>query len=132
MNNLMKNKFRILALLILVLVLGAATYGFAAANVVPDGRAGEGEGAITGYQVVNVKYTLNVGNPLLFSRVQFDLVDPITGNPAAASDVYAGTGDSVPTVTWVSCGAGSGGYDYDCLITSAVTSSISLHVSSVE
>ena len=132
MNNLMKNKFRILALLILVLVLSAATYGFAAANVVPAGRAGEGEGAITGYQVINVKYTLNGGNPLLFSKVQFDLVDPVTGNPATASDVYAGMGDSVPAVSWIACGAGTGGYDYDCLITSAVTSAVTLHVSSVE
>ena len=56
MNKVLKFRYRILALLALAVILSAATYGFAAANSVPAGVAGEGMGVISGlycYQCVN-------------------------------------------------------------------------------
>jgi len=98
MNKLMSRKFRILALLVLAVVMSAATYGFAAANTVPAGVAGEGMGAITGYTVSNVVYTLNDSDPTQFASVAFDL-------NANASDVYAGLGDG-SDIFWTQCAGG--------------------------
>ena len=124
MNKLMNRKFRILALLVLAVVMSAATYGFAAANTVPDGVAGEGEGAISGYTVTNVVYTLNSSNPTQFASVSFDL-------DAFATDVYAGLGNGTG-IYWTSC---AGGPTWTCSLagsTISVAAAIELHVSSVQ
>ena len=131
MSKFIQYRFRILTLVILLLVLGTATYGFAASNTVPDGYAGEGQGAISGYEVYNVKYTLNSGNPLLFASVEFNLRDEVSGATVAASDVYAGI--NTGPVTWFHCdNTTSTTHEYYCPVTSAVTSAVVLHVSSVE
>jgi hypothetical protein len=115
----------------MLLILGTATYGFAAGNTVPDGYAGEGQGAISGYEVYNVKYTLNSGNPLLFASVEFDLRDQGTLATVAASDVYAGI--DTGSTTWFHCDdTTSTTHEYYCPVTSAITSAVILHVSSVE
>jgi hypothetical protein len=108
------------------LILAAATYGFAAANDVPDGVAGEGSGAISGYTVSNVKYTLDSSDPTLFAMVQFDL-------DGSASDVYAGIGAG-GSIDWVPCTTGAV-YDFDCDLTgisNTVSAADALHVSSVQ
>jgi hypothetical protein len=61
-----KNRYsftRLMAVLALVLVLAAATYAFAAANTVPASLAGDGSGAITGFTISNIHYTLNATTP---------------------------------------------------------------------
>ena len=131
MSLLFQYRYRLVALVILLLVLGTATYGFAAGNTVPDGYAGEGSGTISGYEVYNVKYTLNTGNPLVFQSVEFDLRDITTGVTVAASDVYAGI--DTGSVTWFQCDdTTSTTHEYYCPITSPITSAVTLHVSSVE
>ena len=129
MNNLMKNKFRILALLILVLVLGAATYGFAAGNTINDaGLVGEGSGIVSGYTVTLVVYTLDSNDPTNFDTVTFTL-------NAAASDVYAGPGDGT-NVSWsTSSCTDLGSNRFECDIsgsTISVADATTLHVSSVQ
>jgi hypothetical protein len=128
MNSLIKNRFRILTLLILILVLGAATYGFAAQNTVPAGRAGEGSGGITGYAVSNVKYELDANNPNQFDWVYFDLDN-------AASEVHAAIADG-GTLEWVECSASATAWDYECDlnpdITITVENSDALHVAAAE
>ena len=85
MNKVMKFRYRILALLALAVILSAATYGFAAANSVPAGVAGEGMGVISGYTVSSIQYYLDSSDPTQFDHVTFTL-------DANASDVYAGLG----------------------------------------
>ncbi len=125
MNSVMKFRYRILALLVLGVILSAATYGFAAANSVPDGVAGEGSGAISGYTVSNVVYTLDSSDPTQFASVAFTL-------DANASDVYAGIGNG-SVIYWTSCAGGP--TNFTCDLTSStvsVAAAIELHVSSVQ
>ena len=109
MNKIMNYRYRILTLLVLALILSAATYGFAAANTVASGAAGEGSGGISGYAVTNVQYTLNPGDPTLFTNVSIDL-----GAAANANNVYAGYSLSGGApASWVSCTLDAGTV-WDC------------------
>jgi len=53
--------------------LAFAAYAFTAANVVPDTKAGDGDGAITGYTVSNIAYQLDAANAENIESVSFDL-----------------------------------------------------------
>ncbi len=53
--------------------LATITYAYAASNTVPAGKAGSGSGAITGYTVSNVTYTLDSNNPVNITAVAFTL-----------------------------------------------------------
>ena len=126
MNKLMNNRYRIMTLLVLAVVLSAATYGFAAANTVPDGVAGEGSGVISGYVVTNVNYLLDSTDPTSFASVSFDL-------GAAANDVYAGLGNGT-IIYWIDC-SNTAGTAWSCDLsasTVSVRAATSLHVSSAE
>ena len=121
----MKFRYRILALLVLAVILSAATYGFAAANNVPAGVAGEGSGAISGYTVSSVNYFLKSSDPTEFDHVTFTL-------DANASDVYAGIGNGT-IIYWTSCTGGP--TDFSCDLSAAtvgVAGATTLHVSSVQ
>ncbi len=125
MNKVLKFRYRILALLALAVILSAATYGFAAANSVPAGVAGEGMGAISGYTVTSVQYYLDSGDPTQFDHVTFTL-------DANASDVYAGLGTG-SAIYWTSCSGGP--TDFSCDLTGStvsVAAAFELHVSSVQ
>jgi len=75
-------RLRTLGVVILTLILSAAVYGFAAANIVPDTYAGDGDGDILGYTVSNVAYNLMVdGDPSDIDTVTFTL-------SAAAGQAY--------------------------------------------
>jgi hypothetical protein len=105
--------------------MSAATYGFAAANTVPAGVAGEGQGAISGYTVTNVVYTLDNSDPTQFASVAFSL-------SANASDVYAGVGNGTNTY-WTQCTGGP--TNFSCSLsgsTISVAAATELHVSSVQ
>jgi hypothetical protein len=91
---------RLGAVLLLAVAVMAAAYGFAATNTVPDTRAGDGAGTISGYAVSNVAYTLNASNPQQLDRVEFDL-----DNPASTVKVRLQTGG-----TWYSCTNTSGNH----------------------
>ncbi len=126
MTNLLRKRFRLAALLVLAMVLAVATYGFAAANNVPDTKAGEGEGVISGYDVISVDYVLDPSDPTSFDSVSFDL-------QAAASSVYAGLEGSTTTY-WASC-TNSSGTVWTCDLSGSsvsVLDSAVLHVSSTD
>jgi len=125
MNTILKNRFRLLVLLVMAVVLSAATYGFAAANTVPDGVAGEGQGTISGYTVSNVVYTLSSSDPTQFASVAFSL-------DASATDVYAGVGNG-SLIFWTDCDGGPTAFTCDLTgSTVSVAAAIELHVSSVQ
>jgi hypothetical protein len=95
---------RLGAVLLLTVAVMAAAYGFAATNTVPDTRAGDGAGAINGYTVSNVTYTLNASNPQQLDRVEFDL-------DAAAGTVKVRLVS--PVGTWYNC-TNTGGNHWSC------------------
>jgi hypothetical protein len=84
--------------------LALATYAFTASNVVPGTKVGKGEGAISGYTVSAVAYTLSAANPANIDSVAFTLDSAATSVKAklvAASSTY--TTCSVSGGTNVTC-----------------------------
>mgnify|MGYP002642075163 CR=1 FL=1 len=65
--------FRTTTVLLLVLIISAVAYGFAAANTMPaDTFAGEGDVIVSGYTVANITYTLDSNFPSKITTVDFD------------------------------------------------------------
>lgn len=77
-------------------IMAVTVSGFAAANTVPTSKAGDGTGAISGYTIANVKYTLNGTNPGDIDSVSF------TGGPTLGTHTIkiklVSTGS-----TWYTC-----------------------------
>ncbi|MBI3151795.1 MAG: hypothetical protein HYZ21_06660 [Chloroflexi bacterium] len=69
----MFRNFKVLFVVIVVVVLSVSAYAFAAANTVPATKAGDGTGAVSGYTVTSVVYTLNGTDPTTLDEVSFDL-----------------------------------------------------------
>ncbi len=75
---LYKKSMKVLMLVVMVLALSGFTFAFAAANVVDPSKAGDGSGAITGYDVTNIHYVLNTTTPSTIDAVTFELNSPAT------------------------------------------------------
>ena len=73
-----RNRNRYLAAAAIAAIVAPAAYAFTAANTVPASSAGSGSGAISGYTVSNVAYTLNASNPQNVDQVAFT-ISPTTG-----------------------------------------------------
>jgi len=70
---------------------------FTASNTVPDTKAGDGQGTITGYSVASVHYVLNTSDPSKVDSVTFTLdTAPIAGSTIQARLDSAGS-------TWYIC-----------------------------
>lgn len=69
----MLHLLRVVAIALATLVAGSAGYAFAASNSGLLGSGGDGAGAISGYSVGNVSYTLNSHDPTRIDAVSFDL-----------------------------------------------------------
>ena len=77
-------------------IVAAAVFAFTAANTVPDTKAGEGSGTITGYVVASVHYTMNAADPSKVDSVDFNLdTAPAAGGTVKARLVAGGS--------WYSC-----------------------------
>lgn len=114
-----KEMFRFLKTLIvvfLVIAISGSAYAFAAANTVPDTKAGDGVGGVSGYTVINVVYTLNATNPSTLDSVAFDL-----GAAAATGKVKAQL--VATTGTWYAC-TNTGGTLWSCTTTGLTVVSI--------
>ena len=64
---------RTILVVALAAALALATFAFTASNTVPGSKAGKGEGAISGYAVSSVAYTLSSTNPANIDSVAFTL-----------------------------------------------------------
>jgi hypothetical protein len=100
-------KFKYIAALIAAICVAVGAYAFTASNTVPGSSAGAGSGAISGYTVSNIAYTLGAV-PTNLASVAFTL-------DKAASTVKAQvqTGGS-----WYSCTNGGSGNNWSCDTTS--------------
>ena len=90
----MRNILIVLGLILLAVLI----YALAAANIVPVTGAGEGSGAVSGYTITNIDYTLLASDPTRLDGVSFD-VDPTAG--AGAAGVVTITVDA--GANWISC-----------------------------
>jgi hypothetical protein len=97
-------------------VVAVSAFGFAAANTVPASNAGDGSGAINGYTVSAISYSLDGTNPSLLDSVDFTLA------PTTATSVEVQINGN-----WYSCTAGA---NPSCNIGGAETvlSAVSLRV----
>lgn len=98
-----RRTIKVAVVLALALVLATVTYAFAAANTVADSGAGDGDGVISGYNITNITFTLNSGDPTKLATVSFDAA-PIEVGAPAATDVKVKVNT---TGAWVTCAAGT-------------------------
>ena len=99
-------RFRYIAALIAAVCVAVGVYAFTASNTVPGSSAGAGSGAITGYTVSNVAYTLGTV-PTNMDAVTFTL-DKAAGTVKAQVQ----TGGS-----WYTC-SNTSGNNWSCDTTS--------------
>jgi hypothetical protein len=73
--RLRRINLRLLIALAIIAILATAAYGFADSNTFSAGagKAGDGHGAISGYNVTNIHYTLDNTDPSKIASVSFDL-----------------------------------------------------------
>lgn len=87
-----RNRGRKLAGTVLLTVLFAvAAYAFTATNTVPASKAGDGSGAISGYTVSSVAYTLRASDPSYIDKWSFTLdsaAGEVQSKLVAASSAY--------------------------------------------
>ena len=89
---------RLVGAAILVSLVAFAAYGFTNTNTVPATNAGSGSGAISGYTVTSVVYTLNASNPNNIDQVAFTIA------PTNATTVKI----RLDGVTWYACANAAG------------------------
>lgn len=99
-------RFRYIAALIAAVCVAVGAYAFTASNTVPGSSAGAGSGAISGYTVSNVAYTLGTV-PTNMDAVTFTL-DRAAGTVKA--QVQSGG-------SWYTC-SNTSGNDWSCDTTS--------------
>src|SRR5512143_3851422 len=76
---------KISLIIIVTLAIAGAASALAAANTVPASHAGDGAGAIAGYTVSAIHYTLNNTTPTNIDQVSFTLsVAPVAGSTIRA------------------------------------------------
>ena len=78
---------------LLILLVALAAYGFTNSNTVPASNAGSGSGAISGYTISAVTYTLNGANPNNLDQVAFTIA------PANTTTIKI----RLDGVTWYAC-----------------------------
>jgi hypothetical protein len=117
-----RSRRRVLVLALLAFVVATAAYAFTAGNTVPASKAGDGSGAITGYNVTNVAYNLDAANPQLIDSVEFDL-------DAAAGEVKAKV--QAAGTNWANCTNAVNHWTCDFAVNPTVLSADQLTVVSV-
>jgi hypothetical protein len=90
---IVRRSIRTIVMLGVVVIVGAGTYAFTASNTVTAKAAGSGSGAISGFTVSAVSYSLNATNPQNIDSVNFTI------SPATTSLVKA----SLDGTNWYSC-----------------------------
>jgi|tagenome__1003787_1003787.scaffolds.fasta_scaffold20391485_2 hypothetical protein len=88
-------------------IVASSAYAFTASNTVPGTSSGSGAGAISGYTVSSIAYSLNASNPQNIDAVTFTL-------DKAATTVKA---QLVGAGSWYSC-SNTGGNNWSCATTS--------------
>ena len=68
-----KRSIKFFIIVLVAFAFASVATAYAAANTVPSSAAGEGSGAISGYVVSNIDYTLDSANPSSITGVAFDL-----------------------------------------------------------
>ena len=98
------------------LAIATTAIGFAASNTVPASKAGDGTGAVSGYTITNISYTLNATNSDNIDLVEFDLDTA----PAAGANIELRL-DSTGGGIWYACTNLIAAIDCDTTVTTQAT-----------
>jgi hypothetical protein len=79
----MFRNFKVLLTVLVVLVVAASAYAFAASNTIEDSAAGYAAKVVPGYTVTNVVYDLDATDPTVVDAITFDIA-PSSGSVVAA------------------------------------------------
>jgi hypothetical protein len=79
----MFRNFKVLFTVLVVLVIAASAYAFAASNTIEDSAGGYAAKVVPGYTVTNIVYDLDETDPTLVDAVTFDIA-PSSGTVVAA------------------------------------------------
>ncbi len=109
--------FKILLIVIIAFAFATIATAYAAGNTVPTGNAGDGSGAVSGYVVSNVHYTLNAANPANVDNVSFTVAPAV----AAGGSVQVQLDGSA----WLSTCTVTGGTNVSCNLTGVTALSVS-------
>ena len=93
---------RILILAIIAAIVAGGVYAFTASNTVPTTQVGQGQSAVSGYDVSSVHYNLNAADATKVDSITFNLdTTPAAGSTikvklvATGNDWYTCTGVGV-------------------------------------
>jgi len=98
---MLRKSKRIVLSLLVILVLTASTYAFAAANSIPDSAAGYAAKSVPGYTISNIQYDLLDTNPTKLKAIIFS-INPTGGSVVPAVTVKIST-TSTPDFTTSVC-----------------------------
>jgi hypothetical protein len=90
---------RLIVVAVIAIAVSCGVFAYAATNTVPGTTAGSGSGAISGYTVSSVAYTLNSTTPTNLDQVAFTIA------PTAASTVKV---QLAAAGSWYSCSNSAG------------------------
>jgi hypothetical protein len=116
-----RKKRNLVATLFLASVLGTSAYAFTASNTVPPSKGGDGTGAVSGYTVSNISFSIP-DDPTDPTTVTFDL-------DAAASTVKASGSDDGTGL--VSC-TSTGGFGWSCDLNETLFDAENLRVAATD
>ncbi|HET6602439.1 MAG TPA: hypothetical protein VFG57_10760 [Gaiella sp.] len=117
-----KRRRRLVLVALLAFVLGTTAFAYAA-NITFSGgagRAGEGTGTISGYDVTNVKYTLDTSDPANITGVEFTL----SPNTATKAQAKIGAG------AWATCVKGA--TTWTCPVSGGAQAAVELKVAAAD
>ena len=95
MSRVLKTRnSRIAVAVVVALAIGGGAYAFTASNTVPASTAGAGSGAVSGYTVTNLHYTLNATSPSNIDSLTFTISPsvPSTGTGKVVISAALSTG----------------------------------------
>lgn len=103
MKNILRP--RSFGMIVLILIIAATVYGFAASNTVPGSYAGDGENSVSGYNVTNLAYSIYTdSDPTDIDGLSFTL-------DANAGTVYVSFDGGT---SWVDCSPGAPSTSITC------------------
>lgn len=118
-QNRKRRRRGVAIILAAAVAMAFAAYAFTATNTVPQSRAGDGSGVISGYAISNIAYQLDANDPTLIDSVSFT-------TSAAAATVKAKVVAS--STTYTNCAGGPTNWSCDFSPNPTVVSADQLRV----
>jgi hypothetical protein len=99
----MFRNIKVLLIALVIVIVAASSFAFAATNTVPDSAAGYKANVVPGYTVTNIVYDLDATDPTLVDEITFDIA-PSSGTVVAATVKL----QTETSGTWTDCTLAAG------------------------